>query len=374
MSPHLDPDRLRALAEGEEPSEREAEHLLECAPCRDALEDSPPLAEAMRVLRETPALPADRQRAVEQRLVASLTTAPRRRHPWALAAVPLALAALWLLAPRWAAKLAPVKAPAPVSHAAAEVEAGARVETLQKGKDELLTLDGVATFRVRPLPPRHRFRVRMGDDEIEVKGTTFRLHGDAAGLREISVSEGLVEVRTRCCGTRSVGAGQRWVPLVEPPRTSHEAPDPPPSASAPSVPPPAPSSAVPTPDADGARRRGLAAFDAGQFSQAAALLQQAAALAPEAPWSRDVRTLAGAARVLAAPVGAIAGMGVGVVAFDKAAQRASAMGDEPRAAAARLGAARSSKGEGRKGRFCALLGEGSLPASARAEIARECGR
>jgi hypothetical protein len=374
VSPHLAPDRLSALAEGEEPSEREAEHLLECASCRDVLDDSPPLADAMRALRETPALPADRQRAVEQRLVASLAAAPRRRRPWALAAVPLALAAVWLLAPRWAAKRTPVEVPAPVSHAAAEVEAGARVETLQKGEDELLMLDGAATFRVRPLPPGHRFRVRMGGDEIEVKGTTFRLHGDAAGLREISVSEGLVEVRTRCCGTRSVGAGQRWVPSAEPTWGNQEAPDPLASGSAPAVSPPAPSAAVSSVDVDGLRRRGLAAFDAGQFSQAAALLQQAAALAPEAPWSRDVRTLAGAARVLAAPVGAVAGMGVGVVAFDKAAQRAAAMGDGPRAAAARLGAARSSKGEGRKGRFCALLGEGSLPASARTEISRECGR
>jgi hypothetical protein len=329
----------------------------------------------MRALRETPALPAERQRVVEGRLLASLATTPRRRRPWALvAAAPLALAAVWLLMPRWARKPAPAEAPAPVSHAAAEIEAGARVEALQKGEDELLALEGAATFRVRPLPPGHRFRVRMGSDEIEVKGTTFRLHGDAAGLREITVSEGLVEVRTLCCGARPVGAGQRWVPSAEPPRASPEAPAPPASESAPSIPMPPPSSAAPAADADEVRRRGLAAFDAGQFSQAAALLQQAAALAPEAPWSRDARTLAGAARVLAAPVGAIAGMGVGVVAFDKAAQRAAAMGDRPRAVAARLGAARSSKGEGRKDRFCALLGEGSLPASTRAEITRECGR
>lgn len=400
VSSHLDAERQRVVAAGGEPSDEEAEHLLECAACRDALDASEALAGAMQQLRATPALPLSRQQAVEERLQKTVAR-PRRRLLVAAALAPLALAAAWLLAP-WAAL--PPPAPPPESHAATTTEGAGRLATLQAGQDELLALEGAATFRVRPLQPGHRFRVRMGADEIEVKGTTFRLESDAAGLREIAVTEGLVEVRTRCCGVHLVGAGQRWAASAPPAGSAAPEGSAAPGSVAPegSAAPPARSAApgastgaapgastggaastgaaggsagsAPQESADELRRRGLAAFDGGQYGPAAALLQQAAALAPQAAWSRDARTLAGVARVLTTPAAAIPGLGVGVAAFDKAAQRAAGSGDAARAAAARLGAARSSKGEGRKTRFCALLGEAGLGAAARAEATRECGR
>ncbi|MCU0655634.1 MAG: FecR family protein [Polyangiaceae bacterium] len=357
MSDHLQPARLDAIAGGDAPSDDEAEHLLECPSCQGVIDASLGLPQLSAQLR-SPALPPVDPGAP----LRAFHALPRPRLRLASAAALAALAAAWALWPR-AAPFAVEPAP------------GALVENIHTGDDRVLSLRGEATFRVQKLPAGHRFRVRSQADEVEVKGTVFLVEGGDGGVKRVEVQEGAVEVRTACCGTHLVPAGGRWVrpQLTEAPA---EAPAPTAAPSASAAQASASGSAAP-PRAPGEPaeellRRGLAAFDAGNFAQASAALARASALEPHAPWARDARTLAGAARVMSAPVSGVAGLGVGAASFDKAAQRAASAGDGARAAAARLGAARASQGEARRRRYCALRGDPALPSSASAEVAREC--
>lgn len=360
MTQHLSPERLRSLLEGD-PSDDEASHLLECAACRRAVEGDDLLA----ALGDVPGLNPLAEARVERRLLAALPS--RRARAWQLGGV----AAVALAAATWAVWPRSSPPPAATSHATIEVAEGSRVEPLTQSSDELLELEGEAFFRVRHLPQGHRFRVRVRADEIEVKGTAFRLKSDAEGLTSVEVTEGAVEVRSVCCGTHLIAAGQTW---LRPAPTALQAP-PAPAPSAPAPSPPALSHTIsPGEPAIDLMKRGMASFDAGQFSLAASQLDQATALDPRASWARDARVLAGAARAMSAPVEAVANLSVGVASLDKAAQQAARRGDARRASAAALGAARQSKGEQRSSRFCALQNDTSLAASARAEASRECSK
>lgn len=401
MSPHLAPDRLVALARGLDPDDAEAEHLLDCPDCARVVEagaeagngSANEAANANANVNEagagaalsrnlhTLSLPDPAMLArVEQRLVGELAT--RRRRFWQRRGVAVTLvvaaAAVWMfwLRPHPDATLA--------SHATVVSESG-QVTAVTRGDDEVLALRGEATFAVTKLPPGHRFRVRVGDDEVEVRGTRFRVRTGERGIDEVTVSEGVVEVRPAAGAAVAVRAGESWarpsstpgalvsssVPSVAPsaPSSAPEAlPSSVPSSSA-SPGPGRPASAEPPIEQ---MQRGMSAFDAGSYAAASSLLDRAVAAEPGASWSRDARVLAGAARVMLASPDRIPSLGVGVAAFDAAAQRASRTGDSARASAARLGAARASSGDARRKRYCALQSGG--PSGARAEIDRECRR
>lgn len=417
---HLESARLDEIARGADVSEAEAAHLLECRACRrtvDALLDSSPevarevaFDDASELTREgdpwaslrneRPAWDPATEARVLDRLLAGETRRKNRVNRGVVGAtvavVAIAAAAtLVVRSTRTPRELSHVST-LDLEHATAYPESGAQVAIEQAGADEQVSLTGVATFSVRKLVPGHRFRVLMHGDEIEVRGTRFKAIADDRGLRSVHVEEGRVEVTTRCCGKVTLDAGNEWsadLASIPPTATSvvssansvggpsGAASDPPSSsaetsavASASGGPEVQSSPSIAT-DAASARTlmtQGTQAFDEGRWSSASTLLERAVSAEPSAPWSKDARVLAGAARVMAAPVSSVSSIGVSVASLDVAAQQASRRGDSKRAAQARLGAARKLSGESAKKRWCALVTDSALDAASRSEAKSHC--
>jgi hypothetical protein len=393
LDPHLSAARLLELQAADEPAptDEEAEHLLACDRCTARLEGSPDhandvVARALHDLRE--ASPPFDLAENEARLLR--LTAPRAESflsPYRVSVsvgfLAVAAAALLLLSRQ---RPPPPGPTAEAGHASVTLSPDAHVVTTQRGPDEILTLTGEARLSVVKIPPGERFRLRAGDDELEVHGTRFLVDATNAGLQRVSVEEGIVEVRPSCCRTVLLRAGDRWdrttaVPLA--PAETFAPPALPAPSSVPSDPAdPQPSATAPTPAAtsttaasvSGAQllADGTAAYDSGRYAAAAGLLARAVAAEPKASWAPDARTLAGTARVLASTPAAAASLGVSVRSFDNAAARASQQGKAALAAAARLGAARHSVGKAANTRFCALRTDGALSANGRREAAAKC--
>ncbi|HEU4412901.1 MAG TPA: FecR family protein [Polyangiaceae bacterium] len=390
MTPsHLSAERLGALRAGGEPGDDEASHLLDCEACSLALEGDDELARSLGAARRVEPEPwgEERVRAGQARLASAVGRRKAVRYASPVVAVALAAAAAWALASRPPAS-GPIAGPA---LAEVEKQPDAALALAQSGPDEVVEVSrGQASFKVRKLKKAERFRVKCGRDEVEVRGTQFVVRGGDKGFASVEVSEGAVELRTECCGTRLLRAGDSWSrPEVAGAPTAEPSPGPtalaPPSAAEPATPgptarepgpkgaapPPAPRE--PEPTADALRQRALEAYDGGHYALAAKSFEAAAHKAPDAAWAGDARTLAGAARVLQAPAGSIASLPVGVASLDAAAQRAARSGDSARAAAARVAAARRSSGEGARKRWCALRHDPLVSADVRGEAARACG-
>ncbi|MFO0661089.1 MAG: FecR domain-containing protein [Polyangiaceae bacterium] len=415
--PHLDPERLRAIAAGADVSDSEAEHLLDCDRCASATLDADgesctaldtEIRQGFDAIAKQPSSwnAASEERVLSALLLTQAQQARRRSAQRTGAVVALLAAAAGVLLVLKGGTVPSVVPGAPIDleHATAYPESGASLTVEQHGADEQIALAGTATFAVRKLSEGHRFRVLMQGDEIEVRGTKFTAVADAHGVRSVNVEEGRVEVRTRCCGLHVLSAGDsfnaeiaRRTPGDSPTqlgsRTEPAAPsavaktsdsagdavantdEPASSASAQNDPLPSSTSTGAATDAPTARSlmtQGTQAFDEGRWSAASSMLDRAVSLDPSAAWAKDARVLAGAARVMAAPVGAVASMGVGVASLDVAAQQAARRGDSRRAAAAKLGAARKLSGEAAKKRWCALANDGSLDSAGRSEARSRC--
>jgi hypothetical protein len=86
---------------------------------------------------------------------------------------------------------------------------------------ELVRLrDGTITLDVEPLRPGERFRVVVGDGEVEVRGTSFEVAATSDHLIGVRVMRGRVEVRRAGAATMVLDPGQSWhvqVAVVTPP-------------------------------------------------------------------------------------------------------------------------------------------------------------
>ena len=369
MSAHLETARVAGLRAGGEPTDAEAAHLFACARCAASLAPSAEVEAMLSTLRDEPFPHGERRLADgEARLLAAMR-ARRMRPRWVGAAVFAAsAAALVVVMTRGSSPDA--------SHAAVTPGSGA-VETVQAGRDEILAVRGNATFHVEKLPGGHRFRVRAGGDELEVRGTTFAIESGDSGFTSVRVSEGVVDVRPACCAEVRLRAGDAWAP-PQVATSSAASPDEPPPAIATASTGPSPQGRLPsdaTPPGAAPSEllaRGTAAYDAGSYATAASLFAAAIKADPSAAWARDAAVLAGAAQVLQTAPDAIASLGVSLASLDAAAKRAQRGGDARRAAMASLAAARRSKGEGARNRYCALKGNAALGPAARAEAERGC--
>jgi TolA-binding protein len=77
--------------------------------------------------------------------------------------------------------------------------------------DETLRLrGGTVEVQVDPLARGERFRVVVGDGEVEVRGTAFTVSAADDRLADVSVAHGRVEIRPRDRATAVLGAGQAW--------------------------------------------------------------------------------------------------------------------------------------------------------------------
>jgi TolA-binding protein len=180
--------------------------------------------------------------------------------------------------------------------------------------DEIVMLhDGTIDVDVAPLHAGERFRVVVGDAEIEVHGTAFAVTARAGRLVEVVVQHGVVEVRTRD-ERRTLTAGESWrdptrtatviAPAPVAPAPVVPAPVVPapvaaatraPVVRAPVVPAPAPPSpAAAEPAAPALRLPEEVAYDdgwtamrAGRFTDAASAFARVQALAPTGSLAED---------------------------------------------------------------------------------------
>jgi TolA-binding protein len=145
---------------------------------------------------------------------------------------------------------------------------GAQWTARSAGPDETVRLsDGAIDVEVEPLHPGERFRVIVGDAELEVRGTAFTATARAEHLVEVAVAHGRVDLvsapGTALGATTTLTAGQSWraaadavaaapLPAPTPPvagdvrnsieRPPSQTPSPPPAS-----PPRAPAAAPPRP-------------------------------------------------------------------------------------------------------------------------------
>ena len=199
------------------------DHLASCEACRAAWEATSRVIELARELPAPVPSAAHREEIRTALLAASPTPAARSPRRWWIPAIGVAAAAAAAIV------LIPRAAPTVAVHAHGDVtpHPGAHYVALSRSPDEIVRLvDGAIDVEVEPLHPGERFRVVVGDAEVEVHGTAFTVDAAADHLVAVTVAHGRVEVRPRASVPAVLGAGQSW--HVPPVRTAAVAPPPPP--------------------------------------------------------------------------------------------------------------------------------------------------
>ncbi|HKE14701.1 MAG TPA: tetratricopeptide repeat protein [Kofleriaceae bacterium] len=198
-------------------------HALGCAECGAQWSEIAALADAGRSIPPPPPAP-DRREEIRTALLARMSAPPterRARWRWQLAAplgaaaAALALAIGWWAWPRGGGEPIARTAPPRAVHARGHIlaHAAARYMRASSAPDEIVRLvDGTLSIEVEPLQRGERFRVIIGDAEIEVRGTAFDITAAADHLRAVRVMHGLVEVRPSGGTAILVGGGQAWQP------------------------------------------------------------------------------------------------------------------------------------------------------------------
>jgi TolA-binding protein len=90
---------------------------------------------------------------------------------------------------------------------------GARFQQESGTPDEIIRLtEGTIRCQVERLRPGERFRVMVGDAEVEARGTAFVVSAAHDRLQAVVVQEGTVVVGERGTRPARVSAGQEWKP------------------------------------------------------------------------------------------------------------------------------------------------------------------
>ncbi len=206
---------LAAFDRGADP--RLVAHAMHCAVCAEKLRDIESLINLGRALPDGAPTP-DRADAVWSRILASENTAGRssragRRPIWAAAAAFVLILtgialAYWRLGGRPAAEAPEV----PKTYRGwVDPRIGSVYSVVNAQPDEIIRFrEGSLTVKVEKLGAKERFRVIVGDGEVEVRGTVFDV--DAAGDRLVSVRvmNGEVVVRPDGRPTVVLHAGEAW--------------------------------------------------------------------------------------------------------------------------------------------------------------------
>lgn len=96
-------------------------------------------------------------------------------------------------------------------HGTVRASAGAHFTRVSDPPDEIVRLVGGAiTVSVTPLGADERFRVVVGDAEVEVRGTAFDVAAENDRLTSVHVFHGRVEVRVEGAEPVLLEAGDRW--------------------------------------------------------------------------------------------------------------------------------------------------------------------
>ncbi len=218
-------------------------HAAKCEPCgaflqdvvlvREALADLPvrdvaserldairfELAAAAR--QRTSQTPSVRPPPASKESTRTALDVPRGALLAAGAAITLLILAIWQLAPGSHESVDAGQGESAMSRSAAttHLAEGAVGGVTSAGPDEIFgLLRGRATFEVRPLGFGERFRVVVGDDTVEVRGTRFEVTAAGGRLMEVSVAEGHVMVTLADRSAVELRGGQAWkrsLPEVE---------------------------------------------------------------------------------------------------------------------------------------------------------------
>jgi hypothetical protein len=88
---------------------------------------------------------------------------------------------------------------------------GAAFERRGPDSDQIVRVtEGTIALEVEHLAPGQRFRVVIGDAELEVRGTRFEVSVEHDRLRVVRVIEGRVELRHERLPIQALGPGERW--------------------------------------------------------------------------------------------------------------------------------------------------------------------
>ena len=236
-----EPEVSRALQLG--PDAALEAHLATCAACRaswDGYEAAIGLARELAVDLPSPA----RREEVRGSLLAAAESGQagprctRTAHlRWPALGAAAVVAAIWIVR-------AHTHDARPRSHAVVHASAGAAFVMASAAPDETLRLrGGTVEIEVESLGPGQRFRVLVGDGEVEVRGTAFTVSATDDHLSDVFVTHGRVEIRPRDGIPALLGPGQAWRAASAAARPIVLAPPPviaAPLAPAPATPSPAP--------------------------------------------------------------------------------------------------------------------------------------
>jgi ferric-dicitrate binding protein FerR (iron transport regulator) len=273
-------------------------HIDVCVACRHKWAEWEELRELARALPVLSTAPAEQEQMRTALLL--LSAPPRRPSPRRAGWVSLAIAAaavLLLVAPRSTHQITRVS---PTSKERAEsiqtnqVRRGsvhpigfAQFALEHSQPDEIVRLhEGSIVVDVDPLRPGERFRVVVGDAEIEVRGTSFNVVAIGDRLRRVEVLRGLVSVRPQGRDPVLLGPKRSWqVPTADRVRLSL-------SKNRPFQPlavdrSPLAASEIPPSPSEIAFADGWEALRAQHFSDAAAAFERASANAGEQPLIED---------------------------------------------------------------------------------------
>jgi hypothetical protein len=206
------PDALElARAACEPESSSCAGHLSACSDCSAEVESQRRL---VALAREGPVLEPSPERLESVRgavlAAACAPAAPRRSWPRVAAAIAAsALVALGLKLYR--APSTQTASPRSEWATAVHPQPGARFVHASGPPDQIVRLrEGTLTVSVAPLGPGERFRVIVGDAEVEVHGTAFDVTAHDDRLVEVRVLRGRVAVRPARQGEVVLLPGDTW--------------------------------------------------------------------------------------------------------------------------------------------------------------------
>jgi TolA-binding protein len=202
---HPSPIELsRALASGVDARLRA--HLDICDECNEFLATHASIADDVRQL---PVVDPDEDRA--RLLRASLFVAARTPSPAPRRGFVFGFALAGGLAAAAVAAFVLLRAPIEAPHVATiRPHEGAEVVHIDK-PDEIVRLSsGTVTVHVAALDTNERFRVVVGDAEIESRGAAFDVRAKHDRLESVRVYDGRVEIRAEGTPPRTLVAGERW--------------------------------------------------------------------------------------------------------------------------------------------------------------------
>ena len=203
-------------AHGEAQSSKIAAHIDSCLHCQNIRRE---VATLGAMARELPSPIPEESRMRMVRSAVLTATADKQQRPRMLWQNRYAIALLVLVAAGFVAAItwrnlvpATREEAVDVYRATVHNHGDARYILVEGQPDELVRLTrGTITVRVSPLHARERFRVIVGDSEVEVKGTVFDVTAENDRLIKVRVATGKVIVRHNEQGAETLVAGDQWV-------------------------------------------------------------------------------------------------------------------------------------------------------------------